>query len=390
MRRILMGLALASTLALGGGVALADGGPGGPGSQGGQGGPGGQGGWGTTGSTGAWGTTGGQGFQFPVPVVGTVVSADAGGNADSFVANAFVPGFAIPMPWGGGGNGGGGSGDQSSGAGFGQIFGSLFGSLFSLGSNTGLGSFMNGGSGLGSEFRSDLRSHDDGGGPATTQVTITGGDSTVVFVNGASGTVSGMSAGDEFIAFFDGSPGESITDLVQNAPLAIIDHTPPKPKELYAFVGTVSNVTTTDDNDGTVTVDVQGAMPSGIASSGDSVPLTVTSDTLILGGSSTTGLSSNLTDVSDNDIVVAGLVAPEGETLAQIEALPLKVLLDIPVSQTSGETQSQAREKALKKALAMIGDKVKSGKTKRTKHGKKSHRRSHSRHASRKHAHRAK
>src|SRR5580692_4990886 len=111
MRRILMGLALASTLALGGGVALADGGPGGPG---------GPGGWGTTGSTGVWGTTGGQGFQFPVPVVGTVVSTDAGGNADSFVANAFVPGFAIPMPWGHDG-GGSGSGDQSSGGGFGQL-----------------------------------------------------------------------------------------------------------------------------------------------------------------------------------------------------------------------------------------------------------------------------
>ncbi len=379
MRRILMGLALASTLALGGGVALADGGPGGPG------GPGSQGGWGTTGSAGAWGATGGQGFQFPVPVVGTVVSTDAGGNADSFVANAFVPGFAIPMPWDGG-NGGGGSGDQSSGGGFGQLFGSLFGSLFSLGSNTGLGSFMNGGSGLGSEFRSDLRTHDDGTGPATTQVTITGGDSTVVFVNGASGSVSGMSPGDEFIAFFDGTPGESITDLVQNAPFAIIDHTPPAPKELYAFVGTVSNVATTDDNDGTVTVDVQGAMPAGIASSGDSVPLTVTSDTLVLGGSSTTGFDSNLTDVSDNDIVVAAVVAPEGDTLSQIEALPLKVLLDIPVSQTSGETQSQAREKALKKALAMIGDKLKSSKT---KHSKKSHRKSHSRHASRKHARRA-
>jgi hypothetical protein len=381
MRRILMGLALASTLALGGGVALADGGPGGPG---------GPGGWGTTGSTGVWGTTGGQGFQFPVPVVGTVVSTDAGGNADSFVANAFVPGFAIPMPWGHDG-GGSGSGDQSSGGGFGQLFGSLFGSLFSLGSNTGLGSFMNGGSGLGSEFRSDLRSHDDGSGPATTQVTITGGDGTVVFVNGASGSVSGMSPGDEFIAFFDGSPGESIADLVQSAPLAIIDHTPPAPKELYAFVGTVSNVAATDDNDGTVTVDVQGAMPSSIASSGDSVPMTVTSDTLILGGSSTTGFDSNLTDVSDNDIVVAAVVAPEGDTLSQIEALPLKVLLDIPVSQTSGETQSQAREKALKKALAMIGDKLKSSKkTTKTKHGKKSHRKSHSRHASRKHVHRAK
>ncbi len=386
MKRILMGLALASTLALGGGVALADGGPGGPGSQGGQGGPGWQGGWGTTGSAGAWGTTGGQGFQFPVPVVGTVVSTDAGGNADSFVANAFVPGFAIPMPWG---HDGGNGGDQSSGGGFGQMFGSLFGSLFSLGSNTGLGSFMNGGSGLGSEFRTDLRSHDDGSGPATTQVMITAGDATVVFVNGASGSVSGMSAGDEFIAFFDGSPGESITDLVQNAPLAIIDHTPPAPKALYAFVGTVSNVAATDDNDGTVTVDVQGAMPSSIASSGDSVPLTVTTDTLILGGSSATGLGSNLTDVSDNDIVVAGLVAPEGDTLSQIEALPLKVLLDIPVSQTSGETQSQAREKALKKALAMIGDKLKS-KSKHAKKTKKSHRRSHSRHASRKHAHRAK
>ncbi len=377
MRRILMGLALALTLALGGGVALADGGPGGAGSQG---------GWGTTGSTGPWGATGGQGFQFPVPVVGTVVSTDAGGNADSFVANAFVPGFAIPMPWGhddGGDNGG----DQGSGGDFGQMFGSLFSSLFSLGSNTGLGSFMNGGSGFGSEFRSDLRSHDNGSGPATTQVTITGGDGTVVFVNGASGAVSDMSAGDEFIAFFDGSPGESITDLVQNAPLAIIDHTPPKPKELYAFVGSVSNVASTDATDGTVTVGVQGALPSSIASSGDSVPLTVTSDTLILGGSSTSGLGADLTDVSDNDIVVAGLVAPQGDTLSQIEALPLRVLIDIPVTQTAGQTTSQAREKALRKALAMIGDKLKS--SKKSKHTKKSHRKSHSRHASRKHARRA-
>jgi len=56
-------------------------------------------------------------------------------------------------------------------------------------------------------------------------------------------------------------------------------------------------------------------------------------------------------------------------------------------TQTSGESQSQAREKALKRALAMIGEKLKS---KRAKHSKKSHHTSHSRHASRKHAHRAK
>jgi hypothetical protein len=362
-----MGLVLALPLALGGGVALADGGPG-------SGGPGGagSGGWGTTGSTGPSGTTAWPSFQFPVPVVGTVVSTDAGGNADSFVADVYAPSSFVPGPWSGDV-----SGQQGSGPDFGQLFGSLFGSMFGSGSNTGIGS--------------DIRSHDDGA-PATTPVTITAGDGTMVFVNGSSGDVAGLSPNDDFVALFDGSLGESVQTLVQGSPLLIIDHTPPAPKQLYAFVGSVSDVSSTDAHDGTVTVDVQGALPSSIASSGDSVPLTVTSGTLILGGSSSSGLGSDLTDVSDGDIVVAGLVAPQGDTLSQVEALPLKVLFDIPVTVSGSETQSQAREQALKQAFAMIGEKVSGKKSKKSKHSKKSHKKahtkkSHTRHAN-KHAHR--
>jgi hypothetical protein len=212
--------------------------------------------------------------------------------------------------------------------------------------------------------------------PTTTPVVITPGATTLVLVNGQ--PHGAVSAGDKFLALYSGSPTDSIQALTAGTPLAIFDHTPPKPKQLYAFVGTVTGVDTTA---GTVTVKVSNSLPSTLVPAGSpAVPFTVGSDTLVLGGSNAGGLfGGSLGNVSPGDIVAGGLVAPEGDTLAQVEALPLKILLDIPVPTTSTGTttmtaRAKARAKALKEALSLLeGKKVARGKSHSHKHSGKHH-----------------
>ena len=125
-----------------------------------------------------------------VPVVGTVVSTDAASG--SFVANAFV------APSQGEDNQFGGDDDFP------------------------------------------------GPTPTTTQVTITTDSNTHMRVNDGSGTVADMSPGDQFVALFTGSPGDSIDTLVANPALAVFDRSAPEHQhqqqqhQLYAFVGTVT------------------------------------------------------------------------------------------------------------------------------------------------------
>lgn len=312
MRRAIAGLIAVMPLALGVAVAHADG-------------------------PGAWGDGGApQG----VPVIGTVVQTDPA--TGSFTANAFVP-TESDQP-----------GDDDPGL------------------NDGSGSGP--ASGPSGSFGGDFRHAEFGGSgnaPATTPVTITTDSNTNITVNGSSGSVSDMKVGDHFVALFTGSPTDSIQTLVASPALAVFDRTPPPRKQVYAFVGTV---TATDTTNGTVTLTVTRSYPSGLAAANSSVTLTVSADTLILGGTSSSGFGNTLADVSTGDVVAGGLLAPQGETLAQVEALPLQMLLDLPASSSSTAT-SAVKQDALKQALKLLGV-----------HHSRKHTAHHRRHHSRKHA----
>jgi hypothetical protein len=286
------------------------------------------------GDGGGWGG----GSSSDVTVAGTVVSVNT--TANSFIANAYEVGQ------GDSGSGGGSSGGDESG------------------SNGGSGS-GGGGGGPSGDFR---RAHHDGGSgggtggstPTTTQVTITTNPNTAIQVNGSDATISGLAAGQKFVATFT-SQGTDITTLVANNPALSVDaETPPQP---YAFVGTVSAVNATA---GTVSVNVSSSLPAGLVpSSSNPATFTVDSATLILGGTST-GLSGGLSNVSVGDVVAGGLVATSGETLAQVSATPLRLLIDFPAGTGTGHS-TNTKATALNKAAALLGIKTKAkgkGKTK--------------------------
>jgi hypothetical protein len=256
-------------------------------------------------------------------VAGTIVSVDA--THGTFVANAFV----VPAETG--------NEEQQDGS-FGSGEGSGFGS--------------SGGSGSGGHGdASDL----GGATPTTTQVTITTDANTKIQVNEQDSTVAGLAAGQKFYALFKGATTDPITTLVQNPALAVFARTAPKPHQLYAFVGTVTAVDTTA---GTVTVNVSRSLPSSLVPTGSPpVTFTVGPDTLVLGGSSAALFGATLADVSVGDIVAGGLIGDGGLTLTQVQATPLRVLLDLPATSTPSTGVQAARDKALRKALALLGDK---------------------------------
>jgi hypothetical protein len=278
-------------------------------------------------------------------VAGTVVSVDA--TAGTFVADAYVltprtfTGYPAP---------------GHSGRGYGHGY--------------------QGGQGWGQEGR--LRAHWSGSStttpstPATTQITITTDPSTTrIALNGKPATVGDLAAGDRFVSLFSGSSSDTIQTLTANPALAVFAHTPPTPKQLYAFVGTVTGTSGTTAP-GTVTVTVADSYPSGFFSS--PATFTVGADTLILGGSSSTGnglFGGSLGNVAAGDTVAGVLVAPAGETVAQVEAQPLAALLDFPT--VGGSASPAAKQSALDSTLAMFGVKH-AGKAKgKAKHHHKHH-----------------
>jgi hypothetical protein len=332
MKRVLITLMAAVPLSLGAAVAHADT----PGTGGGDGGSG--------------------SSQTPVVAVsGTIVSVNA--VAGTFVADAAV--VTEPSQ-----DGDQETGDDDSG----------------LGSGGGQGSVgeqgPNGGQGTGGDshnFGGDLK-HDTNTTPATTQVTITTNSSTKFRVGEQNATISDLASGDQFVALFNGSPSTDIRTLVTNNPaLSVSAETPMTSQQLFAFVGTVTAV---DPTGGTVTVNVQRSLPSALVPSGSPlVSFTAASDTMILGGSTSGGLfGGSLSNVSVGDIVAGGLIANSGETLSQIEATPLRLLLDLPASSASTPTTATAaKAKALRQALALLGDRSSTKKHKSHKRGKKSH-----------------
>ena len=118
-------------------------------------------------------------------------------------------------------------------------------------------------------------------------------------------------------------------------------------------------------------------MPSG----SDPVTFTVDRRTMIVGGNGSQHLfGGTLSGVQVGDIVAGAAVGWSDMTLTQVQAVPLRVLLDLPAS-TSGPLMT-ARDKQLRRALALLG--VRSVRPAHHKSKAKSHRKAH--HVTKSHA----
>lgn len=313
MRRAVVGLVTAVALMVGAGVAQAHGGH-----------------WG-------WGPGRGPG-QPAAPVVavaGTITAVNS--TAGSFTANAFIP----------------------AGEGFGHH-------------RSAGGGFSQGGSG---DFHRDFAGPGTTSTPTTTPVTITTNGSTRFRVNGRTATAADLAAGQRFVALLPGTPGESLQTLTASPALSVFAHTPPTPRQLYAFVGTVTAVNAAA---GTVTVNVTNSVPSGLVPAGSGpATFTVSASTLVLGGPNAGGLfGGSLSNVAVGDVVAGGEVGTAGETLSQVEASPLQVLVDFPASSapsTTAATRRATRQDALNRAMSLFGTRTHAAK--KSKHHKTTHHR---------------
>jgi hypothetical protein len=206
-----------------------------------------------------------------------------------------------------------------------------------------------------------------------SQVTITVGPSTRLNLGGHSATLADLAPGDQFFALFSGAATDSLDTLVANPPLLVFAKVAPRPRELYAFVGTVTAVDTTA---GTVSVAVTRSRPSDLLPPGSApVTYTVGADTLILGGPSAGGLlGATLGDVTVGDVVAGGVIADSGLSLTDVQALPLRILLDLPAATgaTGGGSQGGPRSAVLRRALSLL-----EGKSVTKHHAHKTSRRHH-------------
>lgn len=209
--------------------------------------------------------------------------------------------------------------------------------------------------------------------PATTPVTITTDASTAFRVNGDdSAGGDALACGQNVIVALAGSPTEPITTLTAGPALRVIAWTPatipsalcaPRVQTpvapvaastLYAFVGTVTALSTSAD---TVTVSVSDSVPSGLVPSG-SAPQTfiVGTGTQIFRGGGTSLLAGTLgSDVAIGDVVTGGVMAANGASLSQIETTPLTVLVAFPSSTAASAGTAQVRARALTHAMALLG-----------------------------------
>jgi hypothetical protein len=322
-----------------------------------------------------WGPPGfpGDGGTQQAAVAGTVVGP--GTTPGSFVANAYVvtggdqgddPGDQGDDP----GDQGDGPGDQGGGSGF-PAFGGGFGGWGGWG----------GAGGFGDNMRIHTAWMTGPTTPTTTQVTITTNSSTVIKVFGAvpggmmggesdswggdtNGTVSQLTPGAKFIAFFNASPTDTIQNITANPATAVYAHVPP---QFYAFVGTVTAVTqATSTTPGSVTVTTIASLPNGLFTG--SAMFTVDDHTFVIGGNNSSSgggffgglFGGSLSNVSTGDTVAGGVIGAAGMTAAQVEATPLMFLLDLPgVSSGTGTTGSGST--SMTKALGLIDKLLKGG-----------------------------
>ncbi len=123
-----------------------------------------------------------------------------------------------------------------------------------------------------------------------------------------------------------------------------------------------------------LTLTVTASFRAGWPSANSSVTLTVSSDTADPRRDELDGLGQHLTNVSKGDIVAGGLLAPQGDTLSQIEALPLQILVDhagveqLERARAQHDDEVRIKQNALKQALKLLGVK-----TKTTSHHRKHH-----------------
>jgi hypothetical protein len=217
--------------------------------------------------------------------------------------------------------------------------------------------------------------------PATTQVMIGVDTNTKIRVNDRAATLADLRPNATFYAVFSGQPTDPITTLVYNAAVSIQAKNPPRHRQLFAFVGTVINVSSSA---GTVTVNVSQSLPNSLVPSG-SAPLTfaVNRRTLVLGGNAAGGLNGgSVSGVQVGDVVAAGTVGWSDMTLTEVQSLPLRLLIDFPVATSTGGAglNPGTQTKALRRALSLLGLKTVSKHHKAKSH-KKAHARKHSRHA---------
>ncbi|MGH2871652.1 MAG: hypothetical protein ACRDL5_04225 [Solirubrobacteraceae bacterium] len=326
-------LALSAIAALGAGAAQADG----------------QGGW--SGPIARTGTP-------TVAVFGTILSVDQAQG--SFVADAVVPGC-------GGFGGKGGVACAGDDVGHGD------------------GAGQPGDRGHGGPWQPQARFHGDWLRPAmqpaaATQVTITTNTSTKVKVDGRAESVAQLAQGDRFVALLAGSRGDSLQTLVSNPAVAVYAHTPPANRQLYAFVGTVTAVNPAASGGGTIGVQVTESIPSGLVpAASNPATFTISTQTLVLGGSDANGLfGGSINDFAIGDVVAGGLIGTSGETLTQVESTPLQAAIDFPAAPAGTQTAASvrhARAKALSQAMALFGYHSHAGKRAANHHRGRAHRR---------------
>ena len=227
-----------------------------------------------------------------------------------------------------------------------------------------------------------LTASDSPTSPPTTHVTVSTDASTKFVVNNRSGSLSGLVPGSTFTGVFPGVPSDDINTVVSRPAVSIVAKTPPRHRQLFAWVGTVTGVKTTAR---TVTVSVERSLPASLIPSGsDPVTFTVDRRTMIVGGNGSQHLfGGTLGGVRVGDIVAGAAVGWSDMTLTQVQAVPLRVLLDLPASD-SGPLLT-ARDKQIRRALALLGvksvqpahHKSKAKSHRKARHVKKSHARTH-------------
>jgi hypothetical protein len=212
------------------------------------------------------------------------------------------------------------------------------------------------------------QAHDAGSAnQGTPNTTITVDVATTFTVNcNPHSTVSDLAAGQTFTATFDGTPSETLAQIVANPALSIVARTP---HALYAFVGTVTGTDTTTTPE-TVSVNVSESTPTGLFTGTDTFD--VGPNTFVFGGPNGS-LFGSLGDLSVGDVVAGGLISQGGQTASAVESDPLQVLVDFPTSSSSSSSAAQVshqRAADLRKALKLLGKHATTDK-KHKKHHKK-------------------
>jgi hypothetical protein len=197
------------------------------------------------------------------------------------------------------------------------------------------------------------RSHCERGSSNGTPNTIITTDSATTFNVGGTGgsTINALAVGQRFTATFDGTPSESLADVISNPANSVTAETAQTPSSLYAFVGTVT-ATDTSSSPETVTATVTESTPSGLFTGTDTFD--VGSSTFVFGGGGSLG---SLSSVSVGDVVAGGLFSTPGQTAGAIEADPLQVLIDFPASSSSSSSAAvlhHAQRVELRKAMRLL------------------------------------